>query len=113
MILITKEFSCKSNYDFRKIGPLESLLFFDIETTGLSAMTSSLYLIGCVYYKEERWHYTQWFSECMADEAEILKQFFSFSKTSPISFILMETVLTFPTSETAVNNITSIIILII
>lgn len=81
MILITKEFSCKSNYDFRKIGPLESLLFFDIETTGLSAMTSSLYLIGCVYYKEERWHYTQWFSECMADEVEILKQFFSFSKT--------------------------------
>mgnify|MGYP002649210078 CR=1 FL=1 len=33
--------------------PLNQILFFDIETTGLSPKASSLYLIGAMYYDTE------------------------------------------------------------
>ena len=67
------------HYDFSKTHPLEQLLFFDIETTGLSADISSLYLIGCVYYKQESWQLIQWFSDEYHEEQELLKAFFEFS----------------------------------
>ena len=66
-------------YNFSKKYPLEQLLFFDIETTGLSADISSLYLIGCVYYKQESWQLIQWFSDEYHEESELLKAFFEFS----------------------------------
>ena len=47
MITIEKPLSLPDTYPLDRLGPLEKLLFFDIETTGLSGDYSSLYLIGC------------------------------------------------------------------
>ena len=40
------------NYPLENLAPLEQILFLDIETTGFTARTSYLYLIGCAYYSE-------------------------------------------------------------
>lgn len=34
-------------YPIERLAPLDQILFLDIETTGLSADNSQLYLIGC------------------------------------------------------------------
>lgn len=60
--------------------PVEKILYFDIETTGLSADTSSLYLIGCLYYRDAAWHILQWFADDYQSEAALLTSFFSFMK---------------------------------
>ena len=36
-----------------KLAPREELLFLDIETTGFTARSSFLYLIGCSYFADE------------------------------------------------------------
>jgi len=59
----------------------EDILFFDIETTGFSANTSFLYLIGCMYYKNNTWQITQWLADDMNSEACILEAFFNTLKT--------------------------------
>ena len=66
-------------YDPGRFGSPEELLFFDIETTGLSAHSSQLYLIGAVYFREGSWHYRQWFSESLSEEENVLRSFFSFA----------------------------------
>lgn len=53
-------------------------LFFDIETTGFSADTTQLYLIGCVYFREDSWWYCQWFAQKPEEEAEVIQAFFDF-----------------------------------
>lgn len=58
----------------------EELLFFDIETTGFSAKTSALYLIGGLYYKENHWEIVQWFADDYESEKELLLSFFDFLK---------------------------------
>ena len=78
MKTITKPFSFELNYDLSKYGNLEGILFFDIETTGFTPSNSSLYLIGCVYYKEQSWWLTQWFANGLSDEPYLLKAFFQF-----------------------------------
>lgn len=60
--------------------PKEQVLFFDIETTGLSPKHSHLYIIGCGYYKEHHWHIKQWFAENSSEEFLILENFLSYSK---------------------------------
>lgn len=50
-------------------------VFFDIETTGLSAATSYLYLIGCVYWEGDQLSLIQWFSEDISEEEELLRNF--------------------------------------
>ena len=59
---------------------LSELLFFDIETTGFSAKTSNLYLIGCLYFEENTPHIKQWFAETSSDEPLLLFEFFEFLK---------------------------------
>ncbi|MDO4343646.1 MAG: ribonuclease H-like domain-containing protein [Eubacteriales bacterium] len=56
------------------------LLFFDIETTGFTARSSSLYLIGCVAFLDGEWQAIQWFAENPAEESEILSLFLDFSR---------------------------------
>lgn len=70
--------------------PLENIcipnqtLFIDIETTGLYARSSSLYLIGCAYYdtqtKPYTWRSIQWLATNYEDEDQILKAFLEFVK---------------------------------
>lgn len=53
----------------------ESCIFFDIETTGFSPATSSIYLIGCLRRMGENLIIDQFFAENKEDEQEILSQF--------------------------------------
>lgn len=56
------------------------VLFLDIETTGFTARNSNLFLVGCVYYKNEEWHAIQWLAEKYEEELQVLTAFFSFLK---------------------------------
>lgn len=63
------------HYDFPH--EKEKILFFDIETTGLSPKTSSIYLIGVLFYekKEDCFVELQWFAERNKDEKAVLSSF--------------------------------------
>lgn len=65
-------------YDIESLAPLKDILFIDIETTGFTARTSKLYLIGCMYY-QNGWKAKQFFSEEYSDEKELLEEFFDFA----------------------------------
>lgn len=62
----------------------QQTLFIDIETTGLSANSANLYLIGCVYYdttqSTSEWHTIQWFASNYEDEEALLTSFADFAK---------------------------------
>ena len=66
-------------YPLEQIAPLSDILFLDIETTGFSAKTSYLYLIGCVYYQDSVFHTIQWLAQKTDEEVDILKAFFDFA----------------------------------
>lgn len=68
------------SYPLERLAPLERILFIDIETTGFTARSSYLYLIGCAYYLAGKWHTIQWMAENYSQEAEILNAFFEFSR---------------------------------
>ena len=76
MLTIKKKLDIHPGYDFSQLAPLSRIVFFDIETTGLSAERSSLYLIGAVCYEDGAWRLVQWFAESMYDEEEMLAGFF-------------------------------------
>lgn len=67
------------SYPLEQIAPLEQILFLDIETTGFTARTSSLYMIGCVFYENGHWNTRQWFAQHPSEEKEILTAFFAFA----------------------------------
>ncbi|MGN0506701.1 MAG: ribonuclease H-like domain-containing protein [Lachnospiraceae bacterium] len=55
------------------LAPLpQDTVLFDIETTGLSADTSYLYLIGAIHQTEEGPFLTQWFCDNFSEEKEVL-----------------------------------------
>ncbi|MCI9143395.1 MAG: ribonuclease H-like domain-containing protein [Lachnospiraceae bacterium] len=68
------------SYPLNKLAPLERILFVDIETTGFTARSSGLYLIGCAYYRAGQWRTIQWMAENRDQEGEVLKAFFEFAK---------------------------------
>jgi uncharacterized protein YprB with RNaseH-like and TPR domain len=68
------------NYPLEQMAPLESILFLDIETTGFTANSSSLYLIGTAYYREGSWHITQFFAGNPSEEIALLSAFFDMAK---------------------------------
>lgn len=68
------------SYPLEKFAPLDEILFLDIETTGFTAHTSYLYLIGCAYHQAGKWHVIQWLAENYQEETDILNAFFDFSK---------------------------------
>jgi len=78
MITVEKRLNLPETYPLERIGKLHELLFFDIETTGFSGDYSSLYLIGCTYFKEDCWNLIQWFADTADSEEELLHSFFSF-----------------------------------
>jgi hypothetical protein len=61
---------------------ITNMLFFDIETTGLSAKTSSLYLIGACYYCEREGQFVlvQFFAEEFDEECVLLTEFFQLAQ---------------------------------
>ena len=78
MITIQKTITLPDTYPLERLGRLEDLLFFDIETTGFSGDYTHLYLIGCTYFQKGTWHLIQWFADTADSEAEILHSFFHF-----------------------------------
>lgn len=66
------------NTPFQSMEP-SGLLFFDIETTGLAARSSSLYLIGAISLQDGRWTATQWFAESPAEEKDVLEAFLEYA----------------------------------
>lgn len=67
-------------YPLENLAPLERILFLDIETTGFTAKTSSLYLIGCAYYQAGKWNTYQWMADHPAEEAALITAFFQFAR---------------------------------
>lgn len=66
--------------DYPSASLPEGAVLFDIETTGLSADTSYLYLIGAVYRTEDGLTLSQWFCDEYSEEKEVLSSFLSFLK---------------------------------
>lgn len=78
MITVEKAIDLPDTYPLERLGILEELLFFDIETTGFSGDYSNLYLIGCTYYTQDCWHLIQWFADTSTAERDVLVSFFEF-----------------------------------
>lgn len=68
----------------------QDILFFDIETTGFSARSACVYLIGCAYLTTNGWETRQFFAETPDDEADVLQQFFPFPPPFRSWYILTE-----------------------
>lgn len=87
MICIEKALTQPVPSDIYTIGAPEDVLFFDIETTGLSARSAGLYLIGVLTYTPEvagHWTLLQYFCEDVADEPAVLQAFFELLCTKKI-----------------------------
>ena len=69
----------KTEYDLSHIAVPEKALFLDIETTGLSSKTGSIYLIGACYYSNHMWNGIQWFAETLEEESAVITAFFNFA----------------------------------
>jgi hypothetical protein len=63
---------------YKKFYPEDRLLFFDIETTGLSARNSTLYLIGVLWFEDNQIQIRQWFNEDGYSEAQLISAFEAF-----------------------------------
>lgn len=59
----------------------DDLLFFDIETTGLSRQKNHIYLIGVGFYTDSGLKIMQWFAENENEELLILNEFINFSSS--------------------------------
>ena len=70
----------KTEYDLTPLVSPEKALFVDIETTGLSSKSASIYLIGACYFENGHWNGIQWFARTLQEETEILHHFFQFAK---------------------------------
>jgi len=77
-------YKLSTEYPIKKIGNPDEILFFDIETTGLSAQYASVYLIGCCYFDGSDWVIKQWFAADIREEKEILADFLAFIEKYPI-----------------------------
>ena len=78
------------NHFYENLEPLKSLtskalkddiLFFDIETTGLSKVKNHIYLIGCGYYTDKGLNIIQWFAENENEEVLVINEFLGFSSS--------------------------------
>ncbi|SFG06350.1 ribonuclease H-like domain-containing protein [Oribacterium sp. WCC10] len=87
MLRIEKPIELTTEFEMSLIAPAEDIMFFDIETTGLSSWKSGLYLIGLLTY-DDGWKIIQYFCEDVSDEPTVLENFFTLlsSKRVLISF---------------------------
>ncbi len=78
---IIQETISLNNIDMYPFHHPKSVCFFDIETTGLSAEVSSLYLIGALTLQDGCAHLIQWFADDYESERPVLEAFFEFIKS--------------------------------
>lgn len=87
LIRVEKNIELNTTFDMSLIADPSDIMFFDIETTGLSSWKSGLYLIGLLTY-DDGWKLIQYFCEDVSDETVVLESFFTLlsSKKVLISF---------------------------
>lgn len=73
-----------SIYPLDQISELKNILFVDIETTGFSAKTASLYEIGCIYFEGGEGRLIQFFAQKPKEEATILEAFFDLCQSRSV-----------------------------
>lgn len=78
MIVIREQSKTKIEYPLHKLGDLDKLIYFDIETTGFSRKYCIVYMIGCMYFIDGVPMYTQWLAENDNEEANVLMAFHKF-----------------------------------
>jgi len=78
MKILTDTFKPNLKYDLNQLGDLSKIVFFDIETTGLTPRSCYIYIIGCIFYKDHSFRYIQWFLEDYNEEKDLLKAFSNF-----------------------------------
>ncbi len=81
MKTLQSKLNIQASYPLMTPHNWEDIIFFDIETTGFSAYTSYLYLIGCMYYEDNTWQMTQWLADDMNSEVSMLEAFFQTLKS--------------------------------
>ena len=89
MDIIKKTIPYPYNFFFPSFLPKkEEILFFDIETTGLSPKSSQIYSIGILLFKDSEMEIVQLFANSLSEEAEVLQGFLEYckDKTQLISF---------------------------
>ena len=84
MIVIDKKPVLSPVYFPEELNSAKRLVFFDIETTGLSSFSSSLYLIGTLTFEAGAVRLLQWFSPSLSSEIEILRAFFDYLREDDI-----------------------------
>lgn len=67
-------------YDIGSLYDPAKILFLDIETTGLSATNSYIYMIGMIYMLNDNWHFESIMAENASEENALLVEFTSFAK---------------------------------
>lgn len=77
--VISKLDNLSVEYPIETLAPLEQILFIDIETTGFTAKSSYLYLIGCAYYEDDSFYIKQWMADNYDEESALLSAFFEFA----------------------------------
>ena len=66
--------------ELSEYADLSRCLFFDIETTGLNKVTTSLYLVGCGFYESGCLNTRFYFADSPDEELNVLKAFFDFTR---------------------------------
>ena len=89
MLTMTDQYTGTLPYPLERLGSPDGLFFFDIETTGLSAKSSQLYLIGCLYTDGTQFQLHQWFAETPSDEKQLLTAFTKYVETLPQHCLMM------------------------
>ena len=63
MIVIKDKVENKIEYPLERLGNVDHMIYFDIETTGFSRKYCMVYMIGCMYFVNSEPIYTQWVAE--------------------------------------------------
>ncbi|MBR4776052.1 MAG: ribonuclease H-like domain-containing protein, partial [Lachnospiraceae bacterium] len=58
----------------------KQILIYDIDTTSFEAANGCIFLIGVMYYQDEQLKFTQFFSESIEEEAQIIEKFFDIAE---------------------------------
>ncbi len=79
MIRVTEKIPAFDTFEETLGYSSEDSLFFDIETTGLSPASSTVFLIGALCRDPEGWTLTQYLAENSSEEEQVLRAFLDIS----------------------------------